>query len=221
MYEQSGHVTLCERIDSKREDRKITTWKVKTALGKALFFSQRRGRPSEEVIYFSSGDGNLRAVGRAPVELLTGDVPSWGYCLSLLLLSPTPAHFPSPTFLIFTRELPLSLWEKGEEEKRKRSCSFSMPSLPASQSKSIHPTLLWSAGLCLALLSWIRTTQAEPSCSSDSSQACLPLRGKHSFLSQPSSLTAFPSHSRVIKRATCPPPSPLVFSFHHSISLFG
>lgn len=38
MYEQSGHVTLCKRIDSKREDRKITTWKVKTALGKALFF---------------------------------------------------------------------------------------------------------------------------------------------------------------------------------------
>lgn len=160
-------------------------------------------------------------MGRAPAELLTGDVPSWGYCLSLLPLSPTPAHFPSPTFLIFTRELPLSLWEMGEEEKKKRSCSFSMPSLPASQSHSIHPTLLWSAELCLALLSCNCIEQAEPGCSTGSSQACLSLRGKHNFLSQPSSLTAFPSHSRVIKRATCPPPSPLVFSFHHSISLFG
>lgn len=91
--------------------------------------SQRRGRPSEEVIYFSSGDGNWRAVGRTPVELLTGNVPSRGYCLSLLPLSPTPTHFPSPTFLIFARELPLSLWEKEEEERKKgvaaqSSCHF-------------------------------------------------------------------------------------------------
>ena len=32
--------------------------KANAALGKALFLSERRGRPSEEVIYFSSGDGN-------------------------------------------------------------------------------------------------------------------------------------------------------------------
>lgn len=126
--------------------------------------SQQRGRPSE-VIYFSSGDGNWRAEGRPPVELLTGDIPSRGYSLSLLPLSPTPAHFPSPTFLIFTRELPLSLWEKGEEKKKKGNCSFSMPSFPASQSNSIHPTRLWSAELCLALLCSRSTKKAELSCS--------------------------------------------------------
>lgn len=51
-------MTVCEKNELKRGDREITTWKVNTALGKARFLSQRRGRPSEEVIYFSSGDGN-------------------------------------------------------------------------------------------------------------------------------------------------------------------
>lgn len=178
-------ICVWKKIELKRGDREITAWKVNTALGKARFLSQRRGRPSEEVIYFSSGDGNWRTVGRAPAELLTRDVPSWGYCLSLLLLSPTPTHFPSPTFLIYTRDLPLSLWEKGAEEKKNRSSSFSMPSFPALQSNSIHPTLLWSAELYLALLSCNCTEQAEPSCSPGSSQACLSLGSITSYPSPP------------------------------------
>lgn len=99
--------------------------------------------------------------GDPPVELLTGDIPSQGYSLSLLPLSPTPAHFPSPTFLIFTRELPLSLWEKGEEKKKKGNCSFSMPSFPASQSNySSHTPVVCRALLGFALeaqgkLSWV------------------------------------------------------------------
>lgn len=94
----------------------------------------------------------LKSGGESPCGITDWRWCSWGYCLLPLPLSPTPIHFPSPTFLIFTRELPLSLWEKGKEEKKKRSCSFSVPSLPASQSNSIHPTLLWSAELCIALL---------------------------------------------------------------------
>ncbi|CAB1433110.1 unnamed protein product [Pleuronectes platessa] len=104
--------------------------------------------------------------------------PPGATVFSLLPIFPTPAHFPSPTVLIFTRELPPSLREKEEEGMKERRCSFAMPSLPASQSSSIHPTLLWSAELCLASLGPICTARAEPSCSSGSSQACLSLRGK-------------------------------------------
>lgn len=41
----------------KRKDRVITAWKVNTAPGKAGFL-RGEGGPPEEVIYFSSADGN-------------------------------------------------------------------------------------------------------------------------------------------------------------------
>lgn len=169
----------------------------------------------------------LRSGGESPHGITDWRCGSWGYCLSLLPLSPTPIHFPSPTFLIFTRELPLSPWERGgregEDKKKMKGSSFSMPSSPASQSDSIHPTLLWSAQPCTASARLQNASgRAALGRSSGSSPACLSLRGKHRILSQPSSLTAFPSHSRVIKKSHLSSPIPFgVFfsSFHSSVRM--
>lgn len=161
----SGSVCEKKKTELKRGDRAITVWKVNTVLGNPLSLSLSREGGRLRLFMFHLEMEAEEQRGDPPVELLTGDIPSQGYSLSLLPLSPTPAHFPSPTFLIFTRELPLSLWEKGEEKKKKGNCSFSMPSFPASQSNSIHPTRLWSAELCLALLCSRSTKKAELSCS--------------------------------------------------------
>lgn len=136
---------------------------MNTALGKDLFLYSRRRRLSEEVIYFLSEDGNWGAGGRAPTELLTGDVPSRGYCLSFpfFFFPPTPAHFPSSIFLIFTRQQPLSFWQKGERKKKKAPHSQYHLCLPHSQTPFIPHC--WgpqsSACLCSAvnapsMLSW-------------------------------------------------------------------
>lgn len=50
----------------KGKDRVITARKVSSAPGKAGFLGGEGG-PSEEVIYFSSADGNWRMLGRVPV----------------------------------------------------------------------------------------------------------------------------------------------------------
>lgn len=113
---------------------------------------------------------------------------------------PTPVHFPSPTFLIFTRALPRSLWEKAERKKRSRAThSPCHLRLPHSQTRFIPHScgLRSSAALCSAAAA---SGTAEPRTSPGSSQICLPVCGKHSVLSHPSSLTAFPSRSRVIKK---------------------
>lgn len=144
-------VRMCEK-DLKREDRTITTLKLNTAPGKALSHSPRRERPSEEVIYFSSGDGNWRAMGRAPEELLTGDVPSRGYCLS----SPSFSHTHSLSIShLSDLRLPLSLWKEGEKEKN--LC------LPLSQFIP-HCGLQNSAWLCPAVIALLKrgVLQAPP-----------------------------------------------------------
>lgn len=88
--------------------------------------SQRSGRPSDKFIYFSSGDGNWKSCGGIPCRITDCKWGSWGYCLSLFsLFYPTPIHFPSPTFLIITRELPSSLWEKGGKRRRKSGAAHS------------------------------------------------------------------------------------------------
>lgn len=69
-------------------------------------------------------------------------------------LSPPRSHSLSISYLsdLHQSAAAVSLGE-GREEETERSCSFSVPSSPASQSDSIHPTLLWSAELCGASLS--------------------------------------------------------------------
>lgn len=98
--------------------------------------------------------------GRVPVELPTGDAAPGATVSHFSLFLPTPIHFPSPTFLIFTRESrgatvsPGGVGVRGGGEagrralggeKKEKNASFWMPSLPASQSTSIHPTLPPSA----------------------------------------------------------------------------
>lgn len=138
----------------------------------------------------------------------------------------SPIHFPSPTFLIFARALPRSLWEKAERKKRSEAAhSPCHLCLPHSQTWFIPHScgLQSSAVLCSAAAA---SSSAEQRSSLGSSQICLPVCGKRGALSQPCSLTAFPSHSRVIKKephaALNPqalPPSPPVFSRHCSTSV--
>lgn len=140
--------------------------------------------------------------------------------LGLLSCPPfPPIHFPSPTFLIFTRALPRSLWEMAERKKRSgASHSPRHLRLPHSQTRFIPYScgLQSSAALCTAAAA---SSAAEPRSSLGSSQICLPVCGKCSVSSQPSSLKPFPSHSRVIKKdppLLTPPSPPGVFSslFH-------
>lgn len=185
-----------------RKDRVITTQKVNTAPGKVGFLRGGGGQ-SGEVIYFSSADGNWRMLGRVPVVSLRRDGAP-GATVLLLSTSPPPSsiHFPSPTFLIFTRTLPWSLWEKAERKKRSEAAhSLCHLCFPHSQTRFIPH----SCGLQSSL---------------GSSQICLPVCGKRGILSQPCSLTVFP-HSRVIKKAAPnPQPSlPLLFSRHCSTSI--
>lgn len=158
---------------------------------------------------------------------LTRDGGSWGYCLAPLPLPPpSPIHFPSPIFLIFARALPRSLWEKAERKKRSEAVhSPCHLRLPHSQTRFIPHScgLQSSAVLCSAAAA---SSAAEQRSSLGSSQICLPVCGKRSVLSQPCSLTVFPSHSRVIKKelyaAPNPQPSspsPPVFSRHCSTSV--
>lgn len=58
-------------------------------------------------------------MGRAPVELLTGDVPSWGYCLSLLPLSHSRSLSISHLSDLHQRAATVSQGEggRGEEEE--------------------------------------------------------------------------------------------------------
>lgn len=151
---------------------------------------------------------------------------SWGYCLAPL--HPRPIHFPSPTFLIFTRALPRSLWEKAERKKRSKAAHSSCHlCLPHSQTRFIPHScgLQTSAVLCLAAAA---SSAAEQRSSLGSSQICLPVCEKRGILSQSRSLMAFPSQFRVIKKelheAPNPQPSlpsPPVFSRHCSISVFS
>lgn len=149
--------------------------------------------------------------------------PQWNYWLEIYPPRATVtlfSHYRSLSIShlsdLHQRAATVSLGERGRgEEKGELLILNAIFSCLTVKLYSSHTPVVCRALLCS------RKLKTEPSCSSGSSQVCLTLRGKHSFLSQPSSLTAFPSHTRVIKKATCPPPSPLIFSFHHSISLFG
>lgn len=87
---------------------------------------------------------------------------------------------------------------------------------------SSHTPVVCRALRCFAQLQLHQAQRSSPG----SSQICQPVCGKRGILSQPCSLTAFPSHSRVIKKelhaAPNPqpsPPSPPVFFRHCSSSV--
>lgn len=165
--------------------------------------------------------------------------------------SSTPIHFPSPTFLIFTRESRRATVSPGEvgvrggggvgarqggehwgEKREERLILDAIPACLAVKLDSSHTPAVCRAprgscyfffphpaAKCVKLSAWFvrllpqRLVWSPP--------------GKHGVLSQPSSLTAFPSHSGVIKKEPHVPhllhpcsPSPLVFSFHRHIALF-
>lgn len=129
---------------------------MNAALGKPLPLSPRSGSLSEEAIYFSSLGWKERSGG--------GESPR-NYQLEMWLpgllsltsasFSPTPIHFPSPTFLICTREprrrhrLPRRSGGRADSARlgrwEERDALFWMPSRPAEQSNSIHPSLQPSA----------------------------------------------------------------------------
>lgn len=147
---------------------------------------------------------------------------------------------PGATVSLFSLFLPLPLtfhlppfWSSPEschclsgrwgKRRRKRGAAHSRCHLclPHSQTLFIpHSCGLQScARLCSAVAA---SSEPSRSCSSGSSQACLSQCGKQRFLSQPSSLTAFPSHTRVIKKATCPPPIPsgvFLSSFYFTVRM--
>lgn len=190
-------------------------------------FPQRRRRAVWRGYLFFICRWKLKNVGEGPSGITDERWGSWGYCLAPLPPPPpSPIHFPSPTFLIFARALPQSLWEKAERKKRSEAAhSPCHLCLPHSQTWFIPHScgLQSSAVLCSAAAA---SSAAEQRSSLGSSQICLPVCGKRGALSQPCSLTAFPSHSRVIKKephtALNPqalPPSPPVFSRHCSTSV--
>lgn len=114
----------------------------------------------------------------APVEVLTGDEPPWGLLSLAFPYFFPPAHFPSPTLLICTRELPCL---SGRWGRRRSSITLPFFFLPHSQTLFI----LHCCGL-----------QSKPSPDLLRAPPRLALlRGKRRFSSQPSSLTAFPSHT--------------------------
>lgn len=116
-------------------------------------FPQRRRRAVWRGYLFFICRWKLKNVGEGPSSITDKRWDSWGYCLAFLP-PPSLSHSLSISYLsdLFQSAAIVSLGE-GREEEEERSRSFSMPSSPASQSDSIHPTLLWSAELCGALLS--------------------------------------------------------------------
>lgn len=94
----------------------------------------------------------LKSSGESPGGNCWLEMYPSGVTVSLLRLSPTPVHFPSPTFLISGCHR-LS-GKEGEEQREKRSCALSMPSsLPHSQTLFIPHCcgLQSSARLCSAV----------------------------------------------------------------------
>lgn len=106
-----------KKIPLKRGDGEITAWKVNAAPGKPLLLSQRRGGLSEEAIYFSSGDGKWREVGRVPVEFLTGDGAPEATVSRFSLFLPLPFTF---HLLPFWSSLESCHCLSGRRGKRKR-----------------------------------------------------------------------------------------------------
>lgn len=185
---------------------------MNTALGRPLPASPRSASLSEEAIYFSSlGWKERSGGGRVPAESPTGDAAPGAtvshFCCRFLPHS--PIHFPSPAFLIFTRELRRhrlprrsGAWGGGPHS----GCHLC---LPRSQTRFIRSSA--EARTAHNASSLAGGWPAPPPRLSP----CLVVspRGKHAVLSQPSSLTPFPSHSGVIKkRATHPPPPPSLLS---------
>lgn len=166
--------------------------------------------------------------GRVPVELPTGDAAPGATVSHFSLFLPTPIHFPSPTFLIFTRESRGATVSPGEvgvrgaarqggehwgKKKRRTPHSECHLCLPRSHPRFIphsrrlqRPAQLLlfffshPAAKCVKLTAWVRLLPP---------RLVLSPRGKHAVLSQPSSLTTFPSHSGVIKKRATGPPPPL------------
>lgn len=165
-------VAVCGKDKLKRGDRAITAWKVNTALGKPHFLKGEGDRLISLFIFHPEMETE-RAVGEFPAELLTvNGAPGATVSLSLLPLLPH-SHSLSISHLSDHRQRAaiISQGVRGRGEKRKRSCTFPMPSLSASLSNSIHPTVLWTAGLCAALHGCNCIKQkADSTCSSGSSR---------------------------------------------------
>lgn len=167
--------------------------------------------------------------GRVPVELPTGDAAPGATVSHFSLFLPTPIHFPSPTFLIFTRESrgatvsPGEVGVRGGGEAGRRALggkkreerlildaisaclavnldSSHTPAVCSTPRSSFYFFFSHPAAKCVKLTAWVRLLPP---------RLVLSPRGKHAVLSQPSSLTTFPSHSGVIKKRATGPPPPL------------
>lgn len=156
-------------------------------MGKAAFSK----RLTEEVIFF-----NLWWKVSTDRGSPSG-IHDWRSVLLGLLPPPlTPLHFPSHTFLILTRELPLSQWEKRRRKTNQlipdaifAFVSVNLLPLHTFASYSVRPTHSqgeWFFGLFhgFPFFMW-----------------------EDSFLSLSSSWIEFRPYSRVIKKVTCPSPS--------------
>lgn len=162
------------------------------------------------------------------MELPTGDAAPGATVSHFSLFLPTPIHFPSPTFLIFTRESRGATVSPGEVgvrgggeagrralgggEREERLILDAISACLAVKLDSSH-----TPAVCRAPRSSFYFFFFPPGCKMRQADGVvqapppprlvLSPRGKRGVLSQPSSLTTFPSHSGVIKkRALCPPP---------------
>lgn len=147
--------------------------------------------------------------------------PPGGYCRSLLLFTTLSLTFHLPHFWSLQESCHCysgrgGKWEKKRAAVHPQYCVCLFHSQTSFIPLGCGPQS--SGCLCSALnaplkLCW-EVVLAPPSF------ACFYVGS--SFSSQPSSLTAFPLHPRVIKRATCLPLSPLVFflsSFHFFVPM--
>lgn len=157
----------------------------------------------------------------------------WEMGLLGLLSCSSPSPLPT---LPFTFHL-LPFWSSPERchglsGRRQRGRKGAKPLIPRAifacltvRLDSSHTPVVCRALRCFAQLQ-LHQAQLSRGAHWAPPRFCLPVCGKRGALSQPCSLTAFPSHSRVIKKephaALNPqalPPSPPVFSRHCSTSV--
>lgn len=200
--------------DGRRRDNNMGS--VHYSWESSSFLSQEVERPSEEVIYFSSWDGNLRVVWRTPVESLRCALQG------LLSLSSSPySHGCSLSDLyqrLATSFFGSGEWGGGGGRKRNSGVAHIWSHLfPALRSNSIHRTSSSFARLHLAISASYKLSRF----ALETPPRLVRLHRGERTSSYPSPLHYQRSHyTLVIKIATCPPPFLLVFFFHHSISLY-